>query len=118
MPALPGTKNEGSEQARARWRAERAAEAAVCKERQPMNPTAEIKTPAATAEDLNPFSIAMRQFDIAAEHLKLEPSMREIMKHPKRQLIVSIPTLMHDGTYAVFEGYRVQHSIARGPAKG
>src|SRR5438093_6833218 len=83
-----------------------------------MNPTAEIKTPAATAEDLNPFSIAMRQFDIAAEHLKLEPSMREIMKHPKRQLIVSIPTLMDDGTYAVFEGYRVQHSIARGPAKG
>src|SRR2546426_10962953 len=83
-----------------------------------MNPTAEIKTPAATAEGLNPFSIAMRQFDIAAEHLKLEPSMREIMKHPKRQLIVSIPTLMDDGTYAVFEGYRVQHSIARGPAKG
>jgi len=83
-----------------------------------MNPTAEIKTPAATAEDLNPFSIAMRQFDIAAEHLKLEPSMREILKHPKRQPIVSIPTLMDDGTYAVFEGYRVQHSIARGPAKG
>src|SRR2546422_6615244 len=83
-----------------------------------MNPTAEIKTPAATAEDLNPFSIAMRQFDIAAEHLKLDPGMREILVHPKRQLIVSIPTRMDDGTYHVFEGYRVQHSIARGPAKG
>jgi len=38
--------------------------------------------------------------------------------HPKRQLIVSVPTRMDDGSYRVFEGYRVQHSIARGPAKG
>src|SRR5437867_603987 len=69
-------------------------------------------------EDLNSFSIAMRQFDVAADHLKLDTGMRELLKHPKRQLIVAIPTLMDDGTYCVFEGYRVQHNIARGPAKG
>ena len=70
------------------------------------------------AEELNPFVIAQRQFDTAAEHLKLDPSLRAILRNPKRQLIVSIPTRMDDGTYRVFEGYRVQHSIARGPAKG
>src|SRR5262245_12060299 len=70
------------------------------------------------AEELNPFVIAQRQFDNAAEHLKLDPSLRAILRNPKRQLVVSIPTRMDDGTYRVFEGYRVQHSIARGPAKG
>ncbi len=69
-------------------------------------------------EDLNPFSIAQKQFDRAAEFLKLDPGMRAILKQPKRQLVVSIPTRMDDGHYKVFEGYRVQHSIARGPAKG
>src|SRR5213594_2389740 len=77
----------------------------------------EQPAPAGT-EELNPFVIAQKQFETAAEYLKLDPGIREILKHPKRQLIVSIPTLMDDGTYHVFEGYRVQHSIARGPAKG
>jgi glutamate dehydrogenase (NAD(P)+) len=44
--------------------------------------------------------------------------MREVLRNPKRQLIVSIPTLMDDGSVKVFEGFRVQHNIARGPAKG
>ncbi len=69
-------------------------------------------------EDLNPFHIARRQFDTAARYLKLKPWLREILIQPKRQLTVSIPTRMDDGTYRVFEGYRVQHNIARGPAKG
>jgi glutamate dehydrogenase (NAD(P)+) len=69
-------------------------------------------------ENLNPFEIAQAQFDTAAEQLKLEPWLREVLKRPKRQLIVSIPTRMDDGTFRVFEGYRVQHSLARGPAKG
>src|SRR5213594_2493463 len=77
----------------------------------------EQPAPAGT-EELNPFVIAQKQFETAAEYLKLDPGMREILVHPKRQLIVSIPTRMDDGTYHVFEGYRVQHSIARGPAKG
>ena len=69
-------------------------------------------------EDLNPFHIAESQFQNAANYLKLEPWLREILVKPKRQLIVSIPTRMDDGSYRVFEGYRVQHNIARGPAKG
>jgi glutamate dehydrogenase (NAD(P)+) len=69
-------------------------------------------------EDLNAFHIAQKQFDTAAHFLKLKPWLREILVRPKRQLVVSIPTRMDDGTYRVFEGYRVQHNIARGPAKG
>ncbi|HYV17473.1 MAG TPA: Glu/Leu/Phe/Val dehydrogenase [Verrucomicrobiae bacterium] len=73
---------------------------------------------AATKEVLNPFHIAMQQFDTAAGHLKLEPWLHGVLKMPKRQLIVSVPTKMDDGSIHVFEGYRVQHSMARGPAKG
>ena len=69
-------------------------------------------------ENLNPFEIAQQQFDTAAEHLKLPKDLAEVLKRPKRQLIVSIPILMDDGSVRVFEGYRVQHNIARGPAKG
>ena len=69
-------------------------------------------------EVLNPFEIATAQFNTAADHLKLDPWLREILKAPKRQLIVSIPTKMDNGTLHVFEGYRVQHNLARGPAKG
>jgi glutamate dehydrogenase (NAD(P)+) len=73
---------------------------------------------AAVKEILNPFEIAQAQFATAAEQLKLEPWLREVLKTPKRQLIVAIPTKMDDGSIHVFEGYRVQHSLARGPAKG
>jgi glutamate dehydrogenase (NAD(P)+) len=69
-------------------------------------------------ETLNPFEIAQKQFDTAAEHLKLETWLRDVLRRPKRQLIVSIPTKMDDGSIKVFEGYRVQHNLARGPAKG
>ncbi len=72
----------------------------------------------AVKEILNPFEIAQAQFDTAAEHLKLDPWLREVLRRPKRQLVVSIPTKMDDGTVRVFEGYRVQHNLARGPAKG
>lgn len=69
-------------------------------------------------EDLNPYSIAKAQFDRFADALELESGMREILRAPKRCLIVSVPTRMDDGSVHVFEGFRVQHSIARGPAKG
>ncbi len=71
-----------------------------------------------TQEELNPFEIAKQQFDRAADLLKLDESMRQVLKHAKRQLIVSIPVKMDGGNTQVFEGYRVQHNIARGPAKG
>ncbi|HZS48269.1 MAG TPA: Glu/Leu/Phe/Val dehydrogenase [Blastocatellia bacterium] len=70
------------------------------------------------AEDLNPFTIAQQQFDMAADLLGLDDGLRQVLKNPKRQLIVSIPVKMDDGRIEVFEGYRVQHNIARGPAKG
>src|SRR5919202_4314615 len=69
-------------------------------------------------EELNPFKIAKQQFDRAAEYLELEDSMRRVLKNAKRQLVVSIPVKMDNGEVQVFEGYRVQHNIARGPAKG
>ena len=69
-------------------------------------------------EELNPFTISQMQFDTAADKLKLDSGMREILRNPKRQLVVSIPTKMDDGSIHVFEGYRVQHNVTRGPAKG
>jgi glutamate dehydrogenase/leucine dehydrogenase len=71
-----------------------------------------------TAEDLNPFRFARRQFERAADHLGLDPGTREVLGTPKRQLVVSIPVKMDDGSIRCFQGYRVQHSIARGPSKG
>jgi glutamate dehydrogenase/leucine dehydrogenase len=72
----------------------------------------------APREDLNPFRISQIQFDIAAEYLKLDPGLRQVLRTPKRILEVSIPTKMDNGQVKVFTGFRVQHNIARGPAKG
>lgn len=69
-------------------------------------------------ENLNPSDIAREQFNIAADLLELTESMRSVLINPKRQLIVSIPVRMDNGTFKVFEGFRVQHNVARGPAKG
>jgi glutamate dehydrogenase (NAD(P)+) len=72
----------------------------------------------APREDLNPYRIAQIQFDIAAEYLKLDQGLRQILRTPKRVLEVSIPTKMDNGQVKVFTGYRVQHNVARGPSKG
>ncbi len=69
-------------------------------------------------EDLNPYAISQLQFDQAADHLKLDPGLRAVLRTPKRQMVVSVPTRMDDGSVKVFEGFRVQHNVARGPAKG
>jgi glutamate dehydrogenase (NAD(P)+) len=69
-------------------------------------------------ESLNPFDVALRQFDSAAELLGLADGLRSVLRSPKRQLLVSVPTLMDDGSVHVFDGYRVQHNIARGPSLG
>src|SRR2546423_13446091 len=73
---------------------------------------------AVAEEELNPFKIAKQQFDRAADYLELDDSMPRVLKNAKRQLVVSIPVKMDNGEVQVFEGYRVQHNIARGPAKG
>ena len=75
-------------------------------------------TQEAIQEELNPFEIAKQQFNQAADYLELEASVRRVLETPKRQLIVSIPVKMDGGDVQVFEGFRVQHNIARGPAKG
>jgi len=72
----------------------------------------------APREDLNPYRISQIQFDIAAEYLKLDAGLRQVLRTPKRIMEVSIPTKMDNGQLKVFTGYRVQHNIARGPAKG
>src|SRR3954463_11737978 len=77
-----------------------------------------MATQKAFQEDLNPYQIAKQQFNRAADYLDLDSSMRQVLSSPKRQLIVSIPVKMDGGDVQVFEGYRVQHNIARGPAKG
>src|SRR6202043_667715 len=63
-------------------------------------------------------SIAQRQFDATAEALGLDDSLRCILREVKRELVVHFPVEMDDGSFRVFTGFRVQHNIARGPAKG
>src|SRR5690242_5330158 len=77
-----------------------------------------MATQQAYQEELNPFEIAKQQFNRAADYLELDASMQHVLENAKRQLIVSIPVKMDGGETKVFEGYRVQHNIARGPAKG
>ncbi len=66
----------------------------------------------------NPYQIAVAQFEAAAERLHLDPAMRAILRVPKRELTVNFPVRMDDDSVRVFTGYRVQHNINRGPAKG
>ena len=61
---------------------------------------------------------ALAQFDRAADHLVLSPEARAVLRVPKREWTVNFPVRMDDGRVEVFTGYRVQHNMARGPAKG
>ncbi|MGQ9493962.1 MAG: Glu/Leu/Phe/Val family dehydrogenase [Anaerolineae bacterium] len=69
-------------------------------------------------KNLNPFENAQRQLDVAAEILKLDPGMHAFLREPMRELHVSLPVRMDDGTVKVFKGFRVQYNDARGPCKG
>ncbi|MBM3786492.1 MAG: Glu/Leu/Phe/Val dehydrogenase [Acidobacteria bacterium] len=71
-----------------------------------------------TAEELNPWLNAAKRFENAADRLDLDDGMRKVLKTPAKELTVAIPVMLDDGRLEVFTGYRVQHSIARGPAKG
>jgi glutamate dehydrogenase (NAD(P)+) len=66
----------------------------------------------------NPFETAQRQLDQAAELLGLSPAMRQFLRVPMREHRFALPLQMDSGEYRVFEGYRVQYNVARGPAKG
>ena len=69
-------------------------------------------------QELNPWITQEARFDFAAKKLNLDEGMWKVLRQPTREIIVHIPVGMDDGTIEVFTGYRVQHSIARGPAKG
>jgi glutamate dehydrogenase (NAD(P)+) len=66
----------------------------------------------------NPFEDMMARFDFAAEQLNLDPGLYRILRHPDKQIIVSIPVMLDSGEIEVFTGYRVLYNSSRGPAKG
>lgn len=66
----------------------------------------------------NPFEIVQKQLDRCAEILKLDPDVRAILGVPQREIHVSLPVRMDDGSIKVFQGFRVQYNDARGPTKG
>jgi glutamate dehydrogenase len=67
---------------------------------------------------LNPFEMAQRQFDEVADQLGLDAGVRAMLRQPLREFHFRIPARMDDGSLKVFDGFRVQHNDARGPAKG
>jgi len=70
------------------------------------------------SEELNPFAIAQQQLDQAAEIMGLDPATHELLRWPLRELHVTLPVRMDDGTVKVFHGFRVQYNDALGPTKG
>ncbi len=66
----------------------------------------------------NPYENALAQFDKAVSYLKLKDGIAEALRHPKRELSVSFPVLMDNDQIKVFRGYRVHHSVVKGPTKG
>ncbi|MDQ6663105.1 MAG: Glu/Leu/Phe/Val dehydrogenase [Acidobacteriota bacterium] len=69
-------------------------------------------------QECNPWLAAAARFDEAASKLNLDDGLRKVLKKPAREITVNIPVQLDDGRIEVFTGYRVQHSIARGPGKG
>jgi glutamate dehydrogenase (NAD(P)+) len=69
-------------------------------------------------DEHNPFAIAQAQLDEAAKVLELEPAVHEMLRWPLRELHVTLPIKMDDGTVKVFHGFRVQYNDSRGPTKG
>ena len=67
---------------------------------------------------INPYHMAVQQFELAADKLNLSEDMREILRQPKRELTVNFPVRLDNGRIKTFTGYRVQHNVNRGPAKG
>ncbi|GCE17446.1 Glu/Leu/Phe/Val family dehydrogenase [Dictyobacter kobayashii] len=69
-------------------------------------------------QQFNPYEMAIEQFELAADRLGLSEDMREILRKPKRELTVNFPVRLDDGRIKTITGYRVQHNVNRGPAKG
>jgi glutamate dehydrogenase (NAD(P)+) len=80
--------------------------------------TSTLRRPSAPTHGARALAAALAQFDQTAEHLQLEPDLCAILRLPKREWTVNFPVKLDDGRVKVFSGYRVQHNVSRGPAKG
>ena len=69
-------------------------------------------------ENLNPFAIAQSQLDTAAKLLKLDKGTWELLRWPMKEVHITFPVKMDDGSVKVFHGFRVQYNGSRGPTKG
>src|SRR5579864_7882263 len=69
-------------------------------------------------QEINPWEAQAARFDLAAQKLNLDEGLWKVLRYPTREIILHIPVQMDDGHLEVFTGFRVQHSIARGPGKG
>ena len=72
----------------------------------------------AMEQEANPWESQAARFDLAAHKLNLDEGLWKVLRYPNREIILHIPVAMDNGSLEVFTGFRVQHSIARGPAKG
>ncbi len=79
---------------------------------------APTSTPMIPEQELNPWEEQAARFDLAAQKLNLEEGLWKVLRYPNREIILHIPVAMDNGSLEVFTGFRVQHSIARGPSKG
>ena len=69
-------------------------------------------------QEINPWEAQAARFDFAARKLNLEEGLWKLLRTPAREIIVHFPVAMDNGKFEIFTGFRVQHSIARGPGKG
>lgn len=69
-------------------------------------------------QEINPWEAQAARFDFAARKLNLDDGLWKVLRYPSREIIVHFPVAMDDGSIQMFTGFRVQHSIARGPGKG
>ena len=89
----------------------------IAEKESPMQTTTPA-APTSLEQETNPWLAQAARFDEAAKRLNLEPGIWKVLRYPSREIIVHIPVSMDDGSIEVFTGYRVQHSISRGPCKG
>jgi glutamate dehydrogenase (NAD(P)+) len=84
----------------------------------PMSEANSSTSTSTTSPGAHALASALAQFDAAADQLGLDPDLRKVLRIPQREYIVNFPVTRDDGAVEVFTGYRVQHNVARGPAKG
>jgi len=77
-----------------------------------------MHTTVAMEQETNPWESQAARFDLAAHKLNLDEGLWKVLRYPNREIIVHIPVALDNGSLEVYTGFRVQHSIARGPAKG